>query len=196
MQAARVDVKFYLADPKGFEIEPFVPTFHSWIKDRVLDEQLLDVADYTHVHQGPGVLLVGFASDYSIDLGQGRPGLRYLRKREAPAPEARIVDALRRGLNACRLLETDPYLSGVRFKMDEVLFRVIDRLRVEATAEGAREAEKELRSVVERLWDGASVELAREGDERDPVTFRITARNAPDLATLLARAGGPIDGLG
>lgn len=194
MQAARVDVKFYIAEPSGFALEPFVPTLHGWIKDRVLDEQLIDVADYAHVHHGPGVLLVGFASDYSIDLGEGRPGLRYLRKREAPAPDARILDSFRRALNACRLLESDPYLSNVRFKTDEFLFRTLDRLRVPSSVESYRETETELRGVVQRLYEGASYEVAREGGERDPVALRVRAENAPDLDTLLARAGGPIDG--
>jgi hypothetical protein len=196
MQAARLDVKLYFADPAGFDVEPFVPTLHSWIKDRVFDEQLLDVANYAHVHQGPGVVLVGFASDYSIDLSEGRPGLRYLRKREAPPEDARILDAFRRALNACRLLESDPYLSNVRFKTDEVLFRVVDRLRVPSTAEAYRETETALRDVAERLYAGCAIEIARHGGDRDPVGLRITAKNAPDLGTLLERAGGAIEGAG
>jgi hypothetical protein len=196
MQAARLDVKLYFADADGFDVEPFVPTLHSWIKDRVLDEQLLDVANYSHVHQGPGVVLVGFASDYSIDLGEGRPGLRYLRKREAPAEDARILDAFRRALNACRLLESDPYLLDVHFKTDEVLFRAVDRLRIPSTDEGYRAMETALRDVAQRLYQGCAVEIARHGGDRDPVGLRVTARNAPDLGTLLERAGGAIEGAG
>jgi len=109
MDGQKLQLKFFVAEPFGFQLEPFVPVFHDWIRRKLLGtETLIDVADYAHVHHGPGILLVGHQSDYYIDLGQGRPGLLFSRKREALAePAANIQDAFRRALYACSLLEQE-----------------------------------------------------------------------------------------
>src|SRR5690606_5668475 len=93
------------------DAEKFVPVFHRWIRDDVLDELVIDVADYTHVPEGPGVVLVGHGSDYYVDLAENRPGLLYSRKRDLPEGANLIDDALRRALNAVRLLEEEAGLT-------------------------------------------------------------------------------------
>ena len=41
----------------------------------------IDVADYTHLPDGPSVLLVGHEGNYALDCRDGRQGLYYYRKR-------------------------------------------------------------------------------------------------------------------
>src|SRR3954470_4156291 len=132
MHANKIHVKLYAENPP--EPDRLVPVFHGWIREKKLDELAIDVADYEHVHEGPGVVLVGHAFDYYWDLGEGRPGLMYTRKREAPAPEARLADAVRRALVGCRLLEQDPALPGLAFTTNELLIRLPDRLRAPSSA--------------------------------------------------------------
>ena len=79
---------------------------------------------------------------------------------------------------------------------DEALFRAVDRLRVPLTDAACRATETALRAVAQRLYEGCAVEIARHGGDRDPVGFSITAKDAPDLETLLERAGGAIEGTG
>jgi len=47
--------------------------FNEWIS--VAEDVFVDVADYSHIHQGPRVFLNGFYKDYIWDEGQGKPGL-------------------------------------------------------------------------------------------------------------------------
>ena len=54
--------------------------FHSWIQEQVGEGLLLDVADYRHVHEGPGVILIGYEGNYSVDNTDNRLGVRYNRK--------------------------------------------------------------------------------------------------------------------
>ena len=60
MESSKFSVKFFVQDPSTIgEITDLVPLFHSWIQTHALaDHLLIDVADYAHVHNGPGIVLV------------------------------------------------------------------------------------------------------------------------------------------
>src|SRR5947207_3342533 len=62
--------------------------FHRWIQTQRLDELLIDVTDYSHVHHGPGVILIGHGADYALDEEEGRLGLKYTLKRAREAAVA------------------------------------------------------------------------------------------------------------
>ncbi len=185
MDSPKIHIKFFAAEPVA--LEHFVPVFHRWIRDSVLGELMIDVADYAHVHNGPGVVLVGHASDYYMDQGEGRLGLLYSRKRDPLPPEERIDDGFRRALNACRLLEQEAEL-GVRFKSDEVLVRVADRLNAPNSDEGFSKLKGELEPVITRLY-GDSARLERVVTDKGPLAVRVSAQDAPPITDLLARLG-------
>src|SRR5215470_2549285 len=131
MDAHKLQLKIFATpdSARAVSLEAFIPVFHRWIKERLLPELVIDVANYAHVPQGPGVVLIGHGSDYFIDHGEGRMGLLYNRKRMAPAPDARLHDAFRRAIHAALLLEKDAALAGkLRFGTKEWLLRINDRL--------------------------------------------------------------------
>ncbi|HJK90661.1 MAG TPA: hypothetical protein RMH85_11900 [Polyangiaceae bacterium LLY-WYZ-15_(1-7)] len=131
--AERVQVKLFAEGeaPKPLDL---IPVFHRWIQDDVVkDELLVDVADYSHVPQGPGVLLVGHGADWYYDQGEGRPGLLFSRKRAFEGDlRARLRDAFRQALEAAKRLQDDP-TTGLRFGTSELLVRVPDRLHAPNT---------------------------------------------------------------
>jgi hypothetical protein len=191
MEAKKLQVKFFL-EQTNVKLEAIVPVFHAWIREHKLgNEMLVDVADYAHVLDGPGVVLIGDASDYYLDLGDGRPGLLYSRKRHAEGDSAaRIEDALRRALNACRLLEAETSLSPrLRFRTDEVLFRVNDRLQAQNTDAGFAAARPALEKAFTKLY-GQTPTFTRLGNERELLTVKVSAGGAPDVKALLDRLGG------
>lgn len=192
MSSNKLQIKFFLEqNGKPIELEPFVPVFHDWIRRDALGELLIDVADYAHVKDGPGVVLIGHGSDYFLDLDQGRPGLLYTRKRGAPDNAAELVaDAFRRALKACSLLERAAGLAGrVRFRTDEVLIRVPDRLAAANDDAGFAELRAQLEAPLAQLWAGSPVRIEREGSPKELLTARVRASSAPSLETLLNRAG-------
>ena len=132
MEFSRLGIKLFVADSAAFRAKDFVPIFHSWIqKQCVQDHQLIDVHDYSHVHHGPGILLVGHEGNFSMDMGGGKAGLVYFRKQPA---EKTLEDGLRPALKTVRdaasLIEEEPSLEGrLRFRTDELLVIFNDRLR-------------------------------------------------------------------
>jgi hypothetical protein len=61
-----------------------VPVFHRWIQQKSFPNHLLvDVADYAHVPEGPGTLLVSHEANIHFDRDGGKPGVLYVRKQPA-----------------------------------------------------------------------------------------------------------------
>lgn len=189
MDSQRVQLKLFASDPEAVELEPFVPLFHRWIQNGTLpDELMIDVADYSHVHQGPGIVLIGHGSDYHLDIGEDRPGLLFSRKRglEGDA-RTRLEDAFRRALRAAQLVEQDEQLGGkVRFGSRELLLRIPDRLHAPNEDETFEEVRPELERLLDRLFGQGAYTLEREGDARRPFTVRIRTGSDHSVGELLA----------
>ncbi len=82
MNPKRIAVKFFTDEPGApVALEPFIPLFHRFIQQATVPGLLIDVANYIHVPNGPGVVLVGHEVDYGIDAVGGRTGLLTVRKR-------------------------------------------------------------------------------------------------------------------
>jgi hypothetical protein len=175
MDASRLQIKIYSDNLALEDVEQFVPVFHRWIRENVLDEMVIDVADYTHVHEGAGVVLVGHGSDYYVDQGEGRPGLLYSRKRDVPAGADILEDGLKRAQNATKLLSAEPGLhKSPVFGTKEVLIRIVDRLAVQNDDASFAKVKGEVSAALEKAF-GKSFTLKREGNERDALTIRATA---------------------
>ena len=101
----RINVKFFLEDPASLAPQEAFKILNTWIP-QTTDQVLIDVADYSHVPDGPATLLVGHEANYSVDDGQGRRGLVYARKQPLPGSlPGRLRAALGATLRACRRLE-------------------------------------------------------------------------------------------
>jgi hypothetical protein len=176
---------------RAIESEELIPVFHRWIKERVLPELIVDVANYAHVPEGPGIGLIGHGSDYFMDRGEGRLGLIHIRKRSGSPPAERLADLARRTLHVASLLEREPALKGkLRFDPSELLFRVNDRLEAPSSDETFGALRGELEALAAQVF-GGPFELARVGGPKDLFSVRFTSRSGAPLATVLERAGGP-----
>jgi hypothetical protein len=111
---------------QDFDLTPFVGVFNGWIQKQIAPELLIDVADYLHVPNGPGMLLIGHEANYSLDQTDGKLGLLYNRKAALPgtAPE-NLAQALNSALWACEQLAQE---TGVQFDKSRYQVLVNDRL--------------------------------------------------------------------
>ncbi|HEV3030314.1 MAG TPA: hypothetical protein VG319_01665 [Polyangia bacterium] len=196
MDAHKLQLKIYLTPAAARAVGPeaVIPVFHRWIKDRALPELMIDVANYGHVPEGPGVVLIGHGSDYFLDEGEGRLGLLHNRKRSGPAAGERLSDLVRRALHAAALLEKEAAFGGkLTFATDELLFRVNDRLAAPNTDATFAAYKEELEALGKKVFAG-SCELARVGGPKDLFAVRLKSAagtTVVSVATLLERTGGP-----
>jgi len=173
MSIQKFQVKLYVENGDSVDLEKVIPVFHSFIQKKLVSEMVIDVVDYGHVAEGPGVVLIGHASDYYLDQREGRLGLNYSRKRDFGGDtEAALAAAVKSALAFAKLLESEQSVS-IRFKLDEVVVRVNDRLQAK-NDDASLDA---LRPVVANVLGkalGGAVSIAREGEARELLTIRVS----------------------
>ena len=185
VQLQHVNVKLFLKDSVGVDLEPLIPIFHSWITGRALDEMLLDVADYRHVPSGPGIVLIGFQADYAVDNAGNRLGVRYNRKTSLDGGnQDALSQAARAALTVCKLLEEEPRMGGkLRFDGREIEICVNDRLLAPNRPETFEATRPDLDSFARKLLGGAEYSLTYDSS-RDPRSlFSVALKSSRPLTT-------------
>ena len=174
-------VKIFAETSPGFELRHAIPVFHRWIQQKALPELLLDVADYQHVPAGPGVLLVGQDSHYSLDQTKHRLGLLYLRRTVRNGANAsRIRHAWDCAVNACRKLESEPeFLGKIRFPLLACEVSVNDRALAPNTEETFRAVEPDLREVFDSVYGAGVWSLERSTDPRELFSVLVSSATVP-----------------
>ncbi|MGB0386242.1 MAG: hypothetical protein ACPGWR_15645 [Ardenticatenaceae bacterium] len=185
-----IKVKFFVEEPAAVDLPAFIPLFHGWIQNKTVEGLLIDVADYKHVPEGPGILLIGHEGDYAIDMANGRPGLLYSRKREwgdDHTLKQRLRTVFRLALRACQPIEAEPAFEGrIKFRTDDVELTFADRLNAPNQPETLDAVREEILAVLANLYPEREITLERTNQHpRQPFTLRIQASDAPNLSTLL-----------
>ena len=183
MNVQHINVKFYLENPETVNLADFAAVFNTWIQTQRLDELLIDVADYLHVHNGPGIMLIGHEADYSLDNRAERLGLLYNRKEQVDGTtQAKLAQAVHATLTVAQILEKE---NGLKFNGSEVLMIVNDRLLVPNTAETVATLEPEIKSFFDQLYNGAEYSLSHNNDQRERFTVNVKTASNFNLDTLL-----------
>ncbi len=189
IQIQQVCIKIPLVNPAALDLDAFIPIFHEWIREnRIESELLIDVADYRHVPNGPGVVLIANEAHYAVDSGGGSVGLLYSRRRdEIGDAETAFRHALGRAITAARLMEKEASLgNALPFDLSRIEMRVMSRLSAPNTPE--------TRQRLEPVWSGVlssvgfvGAELKPPGDPRQAFGLALhSCASAPDLASLFA----------
>ena len=193
MTPRRLSVKLFSTAPEApVALEPWIPFFHKVIQQSSVEGLLVDVADYAHVPNGPGVILVGHDVDYGIDRVAGRTGLLTVRKRIEWGSLGGIVrDTLRMAVGCVKAVHDDGS-TGVEFAVDQVKIDVLDR-RVAPNTDAAFAAVKaELEPVLQEIFDGGvELERAQADDPRDALCVSLRAPGATVDALLAALGAAP-----
>lgn len=181
MEWQHLDLKLPLAQPAHFEPAALIPVFHGWIREGFGQDLLIDVADYSHVAGGPGVMLIGHEANYSLDCTHHRPGLRYARKTPLEGGNTqRLARALAALAKARRRLEEEPGLNGgLRFNRNELEIRFNDRLLAPNTPESFAALAPELPAFFRQHTGGEAVSLEQQGEPRE--VLRVLVRSDKPL---------------
>lgn len=189
MELHKLGFKLFARNAEQVDLLKFIPVFHRWIQNRALSDLLLDVADYSHVPAGPGVMLIAHEGNYGFDESGHERGVLYYSKRKLSGelPE-RMTTVARRTLEAAKLMAQDPELEQtVEVAGNDLLFFANDRLAAPNTDDSYAVLEPALRSFLDRLYAGADYSLERESDPRERLSVRVRSEQAVDVDILLAR---------
>ena len=192
MSINRVAIKFFLRPESGeISLESFIGLFHRFIQQGAVPGLLIDVADYAHVPEGPGVILIGHEVDYGMDSTRGRVGLLTTRKRceDRSLPEI-VRDTLHKASNAMKAIEEEGS-TGVAFDLAGFELHLLDRLAFPNDGEAFDTVRADLASTIEMVFGaGANFERADADDSRRALSIAVTAASAPEIDALVDALGG------
>jgi hypothetical protein len=189
-EITRTSAKFWVEDRAAVSgtAAEYIPVFHRWIQHAAVPGLLIDVADYGHVPEGPGVMLIGHEADRALDLAGG-PGFRFEGKRVLGPAADQIAEAVAGAASGAALLASDPTLDGVRFDPSRVRIGIADRIHAPNDDATLASLAPAIAEALARVFPGAEGELTRHGDARRPFTVDVAL--AAPVALDVAPAGAP-----
>lgn len=190
MDLQKLNVKIFTEQPNNLPLADFIEIFHGWIQST--DGVYHDVADYSHMQAGPGVVLVASDAHVSIDESGNRRGLVFSQKAPlAGSNQEKLRAVLRAALENCRKLEAEPALRGkLRFAVNEAVISLNDRSLGANSQESFDAIKGDVETVAARLFGGAPVSVERDDDARQRLNVHIKTSAALDLGKTLANLQG------
>ena len=192
MLSSKLIFKLFLTDPHALKPGEIVPVFHNLIQTKAIAEHLLiDVADYEHVPEGPGSVLVAQEVNIHLDHGQGKPGLMYVRKQPIAGDlVARIREVLRFTLDIAHRLEQHPALADkAKFRTDEMVFRINDRLHGPNNAATFDAVKPALEAVLSEAYPIADLTFEHRSDAMELFEIHVRSSTNPGTAAMLECLG-------
>jgi hypothetical protein len=174
-----VRVKIFASESGRADLGDAIPVFHRWIQDRVCPEMLIDVADYRHVPNGPGVMLIGHEASYSLDNTKGRLGLLYSRKQAGGEAQENLRQAFDAAVAACGRLE-QAFAGKLKFDAGDCEFSINDRLLAPNREDTYLALKPEFERFLAKVWGVDSYAVERKGEDRE--LFQISVRKLARLS--------------
>lgn len=174
MSFQKLGIKVYVKNSEGLDLQSFMVTFNDWIRDNAIPGVLIDVADYTHMHKGPGVVLVSHEANWALDNQAGEPGMLVSWKldREGSLDE-KIQHVHELVTRACDLIEKSSRHQGVQFDRSWFKVFVNDRLNAPANEESYQQLEKALEKFVASTFKNQKPTFKRNEDLRKRVAVSV-----------------------
>jgi len=190
MDISRINVKVFMDQGADVATETWFEVFNTWIHEPDNDV-LVDVADYTHVENGPQTILVGHNANYALDTTDGRFGFLYARKRGLNGSlDASLKEAISCALKSCKRLSEDERLGGqVNFNGESIQIALNDRLGATNDAQTRDACISELNTILDKLYAGSGYKVTANEDARKTVTLDISAEGQFSAIQLLENLG-------
>lgn len=189
MDLQKLNVKFFVADSNRVPRETFIHIFNSWIQ--ASDGEYYDIADYSHLHDGPGALLISHEANISMDNSGDRLGLLYNRKQVlSGGSQEKLQFVFKVALEFCRRIEDEPSLKErLKFRGNEALFLINDRRMAPNSEETFREVRPELEKLAGRLYGRSEFTLEHNPDPRERFSVHIRTPHVFEVGALLENLG-------
>ncbi|AMA10183.1 hypothetical protein [Picosynechococcus sp. PCC 73109] len=184
MYIERFCVKFPAQMPAGFDEASLIGVFQGWIRDEKIGGTLIDVVDYRHVPDGPGIMLVTYEINYMMEH-QGGYGLyaqrRWSSVENQPHTEA-IADLVQSAAKFGSLLEQE---TEITLKGNEFLYISNDRLNGPNTDEGFAAVKADLSAALTQIYGGKAFTIERiQNNPKERLTLSVKVDSPVAIAEL------------
>ena len=175
MDLQKFGIKLYLTTNVGCDSKDFIPVFHNWIQDKVIsDHILIDVADYSHIPDGPGVMLIAHEGHFSLDQENHQPGMMYMRKSELKGDfKERFIHVLTTVIQAANRLRDNKINKEVDFIHNSFRFITNDRLYAENTIKNQNLYKEEIQKTLNDKYPKSKVDYEDMSDAQERLAFTV-----------------------
>ena len=183
MDLQKFGVKLFINANESYNSKEFIPVFHNWIQDKIIDDHLLiDVADYSHIPDGPGVMLISHEGNFSLDQENQQPGIMYMRKTEiAGSFKERFNTVLSTVIKAANLVSDININKQVDFKPNLFRFIANDRLYAENTADNQGLYKEKIQNALGGKYPDRQFEFGDISDGNERLAFTVNFSNDIDI---------------
>ncbi len=179
-QIHKFGVKVLVQERAPMTADEVSAVFQRWIQAGSLPGLLIDVADYSHVPEGPGVLLVAHEGNYALDDTDGLRGMVYYAKRYQPGTAAeRLARTAGRALTALAMLLEEPGMSE-RLAADTTTLEIFvnDRLHARNDAQSHEAVTLLVGELVQKLFGPVDYDIETPSDPRSRFALRLHVKAA------------------
>ena len=156
--------------------------FHKWIKDQEPSQLLLDVADYSHVPDGPGIMLVGFHEIIAFKMNAEKPSFVVTQKSVLEGEASAVL--LKTLTNGCFYANEFAKAFGDKLELDAENFEVGLNDRLLDSAESLKNLEgsiNELNKSIDLGWESS---LDSEANPKNLPYLKVKAAKVRSLEEL------------
>lgn len=184
----KIDLKLPLHAPGRIRSEFILDVFGRWRLEP--DQEIIDLADYAHVPEGPGCILVSHRGHFGVDFEEGRAGLFLsTRKGLSGAPADRVAAALRTLLETSRRLLADSATPrDIRPDLSSLVITFNDRLQAPNTDASDAIWRPAVEATIRRLHGEAKATIERAAAPGSRLSYRVFAPGARGLTLEVALA--------
>ena len=175
MQLQKFGVKLFLNTNGSYESKDFIPVFHSWIQNKAVEDHLLiDIADYSHIQDGPGVMLIAHEGNFSLDQENQQPGIMYMRKTDIGGDFiGRFINVLSTAIRAANDLSDNNINKEVDFIRNSFRFIANDRRVAENTLENQKLYQDKIHKALAEIYPTCEVEYVDISRENERLAFTV-----------------------
>ena len=181
--------KLHLDEATVGDAHDWFKVFATWIPDS--PEVFVDVADYSHVTNGPVIFLSGHNECYTLDKTTGRHGLLYERRQPAEGTNPEKLKASLKTLlsHASRVENDATFKVKPKFLAGDLKFILNNRGIAPNTDATLAAVKPELSALLDAVYGAGNYALEREQDARQRFMAHVKAKAAVSVADALAKLG-------
>ncbi len=183
----RIDVKMLAEAPADLSLDPFLAIFSRWRKQQD-ESDWIDVADYAHMPNGAGIMLIGKQGSFSVNQDSPGIGLLYSGRKDFNGSlDQRVIEAFRRCLRLTKpLLAESDYPKQLKPLPGSWEIFINDRLHFPNTEETDGHLHGPIKAALDALFGANQYSMEREKDPQRRYAFSIRAQQG-DLERLFER---------
>tara|TARA_B100001123_G_C14779565_1_gene815995 strand:- start:68 stop:628 length:561 start_codon:yes stop_codon:yes gene_type:complete len=154
MDLHKFGIKLFFKPNGNYPSKDFIPVFHNWIQNEsIQDHILIDVVDYSHIPDGPGIMLIAHEGHFSLDKENNQPGILYHRKTKIDGDfQQRFETVFKTTIQTAQLLQKNMNGEIVNFQPQSFRFISNDRLVADNNEENQQKMSHTFNDILTRIY--------------------------------------------